>query len=72
MRDFACHAQGHSDWINFAGFSPDGARVVTASDDNTVRIWNAECLAAIFLSHLSRLPMGECGAPIEIAGFHSF
>ncbi len=27
--------------INSAQFSPDGQRVVTASDDNTARLWDA-------------------------------
>ena len=27
--------------MNSAAFSPDGARIVTASDDNTARIWDA-------------------------------
>ena len=32
---------GHTERINSIAFSADGARVVTASDDNTARIWNA-------------------------------
>ncbi len=32
----------HKSQLNLASFSPDGRRVVTASDDNTARIWNAE------------------------------
>jgi WD40 repeat protein len=32
---------GHGDAIvNFAAFSPDGTRIVTASDDKTARIWD--------------------------------
>jgi hypothetical protein len=44
-------AVGHSDWrlnlsghesdVTSAAFSPDGARIVTASDDQTARIWDA-------------------------------
>ena len=32
----------HNDKINWAAFSKDGARVVTASEDRTARIWDAE------------------------------
>ena len=31
---------GHQDAVNAIAFSPDGARVVTASDDGTARIWS--------------------------------
>ncbi|RZL15008.1 MAG: hypothetical protein EOO89_15180, partial [Pedobacter sp.] len=33
--------KGHSGTVNSATFSPDGYRVLTASDDSTARIWNA-------------------------------
>ena len=32
---------GHTGRLNYASFSPDGTRVVTASQDHTARIWDA-------------------------------
>jgi hypothetical protein len=34
--------KGHSEPVRYAAFSGDGTRVVTASDDDTARIWDAE------------------------------
>ena len=33
--------KGHGDWVCSASFSPDGAKIVSASGDRTVRVWNA-------------------------------
>ncbi len=32
---------GHSDYVNSVSWSPDGQRVVSASDDHTVDVWDA-------------------------------
>lgn len=43
--------EGHLDRVRSAAFSPDGTRVVTASDDNTARVWDAATGAEIVVLH---------------------
>ncbi len=38
---------GHTDAVRSAAFSPDGARIVTASGDRTARVWDARTGKAI-------------------------
>ena len=41
---------GHTKAVNSAAFSPDGTKIVTASEDYTARIWNAqtgECMKTL-------------------------
>jgi WD40 repeat protein len=32
----------HTDWVRAVSFSPDGAHIVSGSDDRTIRIWDAQ------------------------------
>ena len=34
--------RGHTQPVNSIGFSPDGSRVVSGSDDGTIKVWNAK------------------------------
>ena len=54
MRDAASGAEllvlrGHEGAAYAAAFSPDGARLVSGSDDNTVRVWDAASGAELLL-----------------------
>jgi WD40 repeat protein len=35
----------HSSWVRSVAFSPDGSTIVSGSDDQTIKVWDAGTLA---------------------------
>ena len=33
--------RGHDDWIRSVAVSPDGSKIISGSDDKTIRVWDA-------------------------------
>ena len=36
--------EAHSDFINLVAFSPDGTKIVSGSDDWTIKVWESGAL----------------------------
>ena len=46
--------QGHTDFLTSVTYSPNGACILSASDDNTIRVWNAttgQCVVGPLQGH---------------------
>jgi len=50
---------GHEDTVNSAAFSPDGTKVVTASNDKTARVWDTATGAKIGILKKHRYQIGD-------------
>ncbi|MGE5657127.1 MAG: AAA-like domain-containing protein [Actinomycetota bacterium] len=48
-------SEDHSDWVNSVAFSPDGNTLVSASSDNTIKLWHlqSQTLLATLTGHSS-------------------
>ena len=52
QKQFKClkTLKGHSDWVYSVAYSPDGTKIVSGSDDKTIKIWDAntgQCLKTL-------------------------
>lgn len=50
---------GHTDGVSSVAFSPDGQRIVSGSDDNTARVWDAN--TGVLISDAKRPETGSSG-----------
>ena len=46
---------GHTDWVMSVAISPDGKRVVSGSNDCTIRVWDVETGAPVIMSQMRHL-----------------
>ena len=67
------HRCAHKAEVRAASFSPDGARIVTASDDKTARIWDAKTgqQMTTFRGHTNAVN-SAVWSPDGAAGAHRF
>jgi WD40 repeat protein len=49
--------EGHTDWVESVAYSSDGRRIISASRDNTIRIWHSS----------SNIPIRITSSAIEAA-----
>ena len=63
--------KGHTGCVTSASFSPDGSRVVTASDDKTAKVWDARTGAEVLTlkGHTGGVHVGVV-QPGRVAGRH--
>ena len=59
--------RGHGGKVNAVAYSPDRTRMITASTDKTLKLWNAETDAGATLGHVARPPGRRGPGPVSIS-----
>jgi hypothetical protein len=55
------NTNAHSNWIKSVAFSPDGTKIVSGSDDKTIKVWDAG--APNLIQNLIHHPLGPSLCP---------
>jgi len=56
----------HSDFIMSVAFSPDGTKIVSGSDDKTIKLWESGALLANAAGALRTLALGDPAIRVAI------
>jgi WD40 repeat protein len=59
--------QGHQDWVNSVVFSPDGKIIASGSEDNSIKLWDAQTGKALRTLNKSWWRRGNNAAILSVA-----
>lgn len=57
--------RAHDAWINRLAISPDGAQLITTSDDRSAKVWEPQTGELLRVSHLAKQAAGVAFSPVD-------